>query len=260
MFVTLPRMSTRLRRDTARRRAPLVAVRRLAGLAVVAAVLLVTLGLTAFGSGSAAPAVTASAGPAVRAAAGPPRPEIVAVRGALRLQLPVAQSRVTAIGYHGGTESLALEPLGRQGNRGLLRRLVDRVFGTGEGRLVWYRLEGGDRSSTSVLDVGASAGTPVYAPVDGIVVGIGDVVLDGRRHGSRIDIQPATAPSLVVSVTRVRADRRLTVGAAVVAAASRLGTIVDLSRVEHQALSKYSRDAGNHVSLEVHAAATPQFP
>ena len=40
---------------------------------------------------------------------GPPQPEIIANIGALHLQLPVDQSRVTAIGYQGGSDgSLAL--------------------------------------------------------------------------------------------------------------------------------------------------------
>ena len=252
-------MSTRLRSGAAARRAPL---RRFAGLAVIAAVAVVTLGVTAFGSGSPAPrAATPMTPAAALAPAGRPRPEIVAVHGPLRLQLPVPQSRLTAIGYHGGAgDALELELLGRQGNRGLLGRLADRIFGSGGGRLVWYRLEGRDGESTSTLDVGAPPGTGVYSPVDGTVVGITDFVLDGRRYGVRLEIQPASAPSLVVSVSRLRPDRGVTVGSSVVAATSRLGTVLDLSHVERQALARYTLDAGNHVSLEVQSAATPQFP
>ena len=43
---------------------------------------------------------------------------------------------------------------------------------------------------TSALDVGAPPRTDVYAPVDGTIVGISKVVLNGRVYGRRIDIQP----------------------------------------------------------------------
>ena len=51
--------------------------------------------------------------------AGPPQPRVVARLGSLHLQLPVSQSRVTAIGYQGGSAgALALDPLGTQANQG----------------------------------------------------------------------------------------------------------------------------------------------
>jgi hypothetical protein len=91
-------------------------------------------------------------------------------------------------------------------------------------------------------------------------VGITDFVISGRRFGSRIDIQPASAPSLVVSLSHLRSDPALTVGSAVSAATSKIGTVLDFSRVERQALARYTQDAGNHVSAEVHPAATLSIP
>ena len=44
------------------------------------------------------------------------------------------------------------------------------------------------------------------------------------------------------------------------AASSKLGRVLDLSKVERQALARYTNDAGNHVLLEVHPAATLQIP
>jgi len=73
--------------------------------------------------------------------------------------------------------------------------------------------------------------------------------------GSRIDVQPTGAPSLVVSVSHVRVDPALTVGATVTAAGSKLGTIVDFSHVERQSLARYTNDSGNHVVVEVRPSA-----
>jgi hypothetical protein len=234
--------------------------RRVALLLLASAAIGITLLLSAFGSGTSSPVPTAPA-PAQRLLpTGPPRPQIVALRDTLRIQMPVAQSRVTAIGYHGvDNGALELEPVGRQANEGVLGRFVRRVFGGGDSRLAYYQL-GGRGPATAVLDVGAAPGTDVYAPVDGTVVGITDFIIGGRRYGFRIDIQPASAPSLVVSLTHLRSDPALAVGAAVTAATTKIGTVLDFSRVERQALARYTQDAGNHVSIEVHPAATLAIP
>jgi hypothetical protein len=234
-------------------------LRRAAVLIPLGFVLTVTLLLTAF-AGPSEPARLLGPSPAKRLLpAGPPEPQIVAVHDSLRLQLPVAQPQVTAIGYHAADNgALALEPLGRQGNRGLLGRLVDRILGGPEGQIVWYQLPGGSR--TTVLDVGAAPDTDVFAPVDGTIVGITEYVLNGKARGVRVDIQPTSAPSLVVSVASLRRDPAITVGMTVVAAGTRLGAVLDLSAIERQALARYTQDAGNHVSVEVHPAETLGLP
>ena len=129
-------------------------------------------------------------------------------------------------------------------------------MGSTTGSPRWYLLPGGQGESTSALEVGAPAGTDVYAPVSGTIVGIDKVVLNGRPHGDEIDIQPATAPSLVVAVSTIAPDPSLAVGRTVTADASKLGEVLDLAPIETQALARYTNDAGNHVLIEVHPAAT----
>jgi hypothetical protein len=245
------RVTHRRRLDRERR------LRRLAVLVAVATVGLVTLLLSAFG-GSGSPAQAPAPASASRLLpAGPPLPEVVARVGTLHLQLPISQSRVTAIGYQGGsTGSLAVSPLGRQANEGVLKRLVHAIFGGSSGHPRWYQLPGGQGPSLSALDVGAAAGTDVYSPVDGTIVAIDDVVLNAAAYGSRIDIQPSGAPSLVVSVSHVRVDPSLVIGSPVTAAGSKLGSVVDFTHAERQALARYTNDAGNHVVVEVHPSAT----
>jgi hypothetical protein len=234
----------------------------MAGLVAAFLAGLITLLLTAFGSGASSPQVTSTPAPAKRLLpAGPPRPQVVALRGSLRLQLPIDQSRVTAIGYHAaGGGALALEPIGRQANEGLFSRVVRRLFGGGEGQLRYYKLGGESGADTSALDVGASPGTDVYSPVDGTIVGITPYVVSEKTLGARIDVQPTAAPSYVITLTHLRPDPALTVGSTVVAARSKIGTVLDFSRVERQALARFTQDAGNHVSVEVHPAATLALP
>ena len=237
--------------------------RRVAGLVVLAIVAVVTLLLTAFGSGQqrAAPPPPGPA-PANRLLpSGPPTPQVVALEGALRIQLPVAQSRLTAIGYHAsGDGALALQPLGSQANPGALTRLTRRVFGGAKNGLRWYQIAGGTGPGTASLDVGAAPGTDVYSPVDGTVIGLTPSIVNGKRFGSQIDVQPTGAPSVVVSMSHLKPDPGLTIGSTIAAGTSKLGVIVDFSQVEEQALARYTQDAGNHVEVEVRRAAALTTP
>jgi hypothetical protein len=264
--VTVPRMPSPRAHGQARRKSKARAAarrraRRIAGLIAISIALLVTFLLTAFGSPSPTPTETRPA-PANRLLpAGQPRPQVVALRGSLRVQLPIDQSRVTAIGYHAvGGGALALEPVGKQANEGLFARVARKLFGSDEHGFSYYQLGGAEGPSTAALDVGAAPGTDVYSPVDGTIVGITPLKLRGRVFGARIDIQPTNAPALVVRLTHLRPDPALTVGSSVAAAISKIGTIIDFSKVEQQALARYTQDAGNHVSIEIHPAATLSIP
>src|SRR5207253_4211818 len=122
-----------------------------------------TVLLSAFGGPGGVVQAPVPASAARLLPAGPPAPEIVARLGALHLQLPVSQSRVTTIGYQGGADgALALSPLGSQANEGALARVVHAIFGSSTGSPHWYQLPGGQGPSTSSLEIGAAAGTDVY--------------------------------------------------------------------------------------------------
>jgi hypothetical protein len=246
------RQAARLRdrRRRAQRRA-----RRLVVLSVLGVLGLVTLLFTAFGSSGssnvAAPIAIETVSPA-DAAAVRPRPQVLASIGNLRVQLPVAAGALTAIGFHGsGDGSLSLQPVGRQANEGLLARLWRRIAGNGRQSPRWYQLEGGP-AGTNVLDVGTAPGTDVYAPVKGSVIAVSDLVIGGKRVGSRIDLRPSEAPSVMVSVENVRPDPAIVVGTPVLAATSKLGTAVDIASVEKQALAAHAPEGGNNVSIAVY--------
>ena len=224
-------------------------------LSVLGVLGLVTLLFTAFGSSGssnvAAPIAIETVSSA-DAAAVRPRPQVLASIGNLRVQLPVAAGALTAIGFHGsGDGSLSLQPVGRQANEGLLARLWRRIAGHGRQSPRWYQLEGGP-AGTNVLDVGTAPGTDVYAPVKGSVIAVSDLVIGGKRVGSRIDLRPSEAPSVMVSVENVRPDPAIVVGTPVLAATSKLGTAVDIASVEKQALAAHAPEGGNNVSIAVY--------
>ncbi len=238
----------RERRRRAQRRARLLVL--LSALGVLG---LVTALLTAFGSSgtSTVAAPISIASPEATAAVRPP-PRVLATIGNLHVQLPVAAASLTAIGFHGMNDgSLSLQPVGRQANAGILARLWHRIAGSGNDSTRWYQLEGGT-AGTNELDVGTAPGTDVYAPVQGSVVAVSDLVVGGRDVGSRIDLRPSRSPSVMVSVLHVRPDPAITVGSPVLAASSKLGTAVDLSAVEKQALAAHAAHGGNNVSILVY--------
>jgi hypothetical protein len=220
---------------------------------IVAALALVTLILTAFGSSSPKQEVTPAAPPP--AATGvPPEPQALATVGNLQIKLPVAGGAVTAIGFH-STEggAMTLKPVGHQINEGMLARLWRHIAGSSQGGPSWYQLGGGP--GTEVLDVGAVPGTDVYSPVDGTVVSISDFVVDAKKVGSQIDVRPSASPSLIVSLSHLEPDPAIAVGSPVVASASKLGTVVDVAAVERQSLAKHAGARGDNVAIEVHPAA-----
>jgi hypothetical protein len=246
------RHAARLRAD--RRRAQ-ARSRRIAVGVVIGVLAVATLALTAF-DGESSPTVSRPAPLPVTSA--PPERQILATVGNLRLQSPVAQGGITAVGFHGSEEgALDLKPVGPQRNEGLLARLWHRITGASKTGLAWYQLSGGPLRT---LDVGAVAGTDVYSPVDGTVVAIRDQIVSGKVVGTEIELRPASAPSLVVSIQNVRPDPVLSVGANVSAGSSKLGTVTPISRFEEQALGRYAAEGGNNVALQVYPSATIGVP
>jgi hypothetical protein len=222
---------------------------------VVAVLAVATLALTAFDNESS-PAVSRPAPLPVTSA--PPEPQILATVGNLRIQSPVAQGGVTAVGFHGSSDgALVLKPVGPQRNEGLIARLWRRITGASKTGLAWYQLSSGPLRT---LDVGAVAGTDVYSPVDGTVVAIRDHVVSGQVVGAEIELRPTSAPSLVVSIQNVRPDPALTVGANVAGGSTKLGAVANISRYERQALARYAAGGGNNVAIQVFPSASLGVP
>ncbi len=114
---------------------------------------------------------------------------------------------------------------------------------------------------TDAVDVGARAGTDVYAPVNGQVVSLSPDVIDGDAvsYGVTVAIQPTGNPSVVVSVSHVVLDTvhgqpTLQVGAQVEHGRTRIGTVADTSAVLESDVARYTSDGGDNVELSVDPA------
>ncbi len=178
-------------------------------------------------------------------------------RARWRINLPVSCLSVTALGYHGATESaLPLEPVGRQANEGIFARILHRLTGEDASGVTYHQLGGGAGPRTGALDVGAPAGTAVYAPVRGTVVSIRrprarrKAVRAPHRHRPRRSRLPSSSRSGGCAQTQrsrsalpSRRERR------------RSGSSWTFRSAEEQALAEVTHDPGNHVTIEVRPAA-----
>jgi hypothetical protein len=224
--------------------------------ALVAAVLMLAVAWQRSGSSAADTSGIAAAPTAELAPNGPPDPPetLATVGGSLGLDLPISQQRVTAIVYHatGSSDAIPLSPAGKQQNAGFLARLGERLFGGGSDSGPRYYIDGaGDGPDTGSVDVGAPAGTNVYAPVDGVVTSVQPYVLNGTVQGSIVQIRPSDLAAVIVTVGNLGRQLNVDVGSPVERSVTKLGTVVDLSRMLDQTVANYTSDAGNHVSLQV---------
>lgn len=255
--MTTPRSRHAARLRAHRRRAQARA-RWLALAVVVGVLLLITLAVTAFSGDGSSGSPTFTTNTSAPVTTTRPEPLVLATVGNLRVQSPVAEDGVTTVGFHdSGEGARVLQPVGPQANEGILARLWHRITGSTHRGLPWYQLESG---ALTTLDVGAVPGTDVYSPVDGTVVAVRDHIVAGRRFGAEIELRPSSAPSLVVELQHVEPDPALSVGANVAAGSSKLGTVVDITRVERQSLARYSGDRGSNVAIRVYPSATLGVP
>src|SRR5215213_1702818 len=108
---------------------------------------------------------------------------------------------------------------------------------------------GREGPQTGALDVGATTGTTVYAPVTGTVTAIRpDPMVE---NANIVEIKPDANPNVRVNVSLVRSDGDAGVNDYVTAGITELGTVTDSAEVLEPQLSSYTTDPGNHVTVSV---------
>jgi hypothetical protein len=239
--------------------------RRRLGLALALLAAAVIALTTTFASGPTAPAESRPLSDRA-ALAGQPAPQTLATRGSLQLMVPIDQGVITGVVFHryDGSDAVSLSPVGHQSNAGFLTRVWNGVFGD-DGGGMGYNVDSG---STQGVDVGAPAGTAVYAPSDGQVVSITPYVLNGdaTHYGQEIALSPSSDPSFVVKIAPIAlaagplGKPTLRVGQQVTGGRTKLGAVVDVTNASQPVLSHYVSDAGNGASIRVEPATAPAMP
>lgn len=178
-------------------------------------------------------------------------PDVVLAEVAgVALSSPIRPEDVTGLGYHPEGESLAeMSPRGRNLSGNPLFRLL--VGDSAPEKIQYYVMDPARRQgpSTGALDVGAEAGTRVYAPVTGTVTAIRpDPVL--QEDASVVEIRPTDHPDVRIFVSLVGSiDGEVGPQSPVTAGITELGEVADSARVLKPQLAEYTSDDGNHITM-----------
>jgi hypothetical protein len=176
---------------------------------------------------------------------------VLAKASDVEISTPIRPESLTGLGYHPEGESL-VEMVPRGENLSANPFLDLFSGGTTPEKIHYYMMDAADRSGpqTGALDVGAGAGTTVYAPVNGMVTAIRpDPMVQGATV---VEIKPDANANVRVTVSRVRStEGSAGVTTYVTAGMTELGTVADSAEILDPQLSSYTSDAGNHVTISV---------
>jgi hypothetical protein len=177
---------------------------------------------------------------------------VLAEAAHVEISTPIRPESITGLGYHPDGESLVeMAPRGENLSANPLLRLF--VKGDTPEKIHYHMMDAAGRAGpqTGALDVGAAAGTKVYAPVSGVVTAIRpDPMMPGANV---VEIKPDANANVRVTVSLVRPSREDSAGVTihVTPGMTELGTVADSAEILDPQLSSYTSDAGNHVTISV---------
>jgi hypothetical protein len=187
----------------------------------------------------------------------------IAMAGGLLLKSPISYQDVTGIMYHQASTSnihgeaanaRVLVPVGgcmENDNPGALA--PDLALSRYGDPYYWIEATRGRGTySTTAADVGAKAGSDVFAPADGVVQAVGSYALYGSYPDQYLAISPDGHPELQVIV--LHCEFQVAAGSRVKAGETVVGHVRDLTRYFENALGDYTKEAGNHAHLQVNFA------
>ena len=176
---------------------------------------------------------------------------VLAEAAGVEISTPIRPESLTGLGYHPEGESLAeMVPRGEN----LSASPLIGLFADGETpeKIHYHMMDAAGRtgSQTGALDVGATAGTTVYAPVAGMVTAIRPDPM--VQSANVVEIKPDANANIRVTVSLVRGgEDSAGVTTRVTAGMTELGTVADSAEILDPQLSSYTSDAGNHVTISV---------
>jgi hypothetical protein len=179
---------------------------------------------------------------------------VLAEAGDIEISTPIRPASLTGLGYHPeGGSLLEMTPRGEN----LSANPLLRIFEGGETpeNIHYYMMEPAGREGprTGALDVGAAAGTTIYAPVTGTVTAIRPDPM--VPNANVVEIKPAEDPGVRVVVSLARGEEGgAGVNAPVTAGMTEIGSVADSAKILDPQLSSYTKDAGNHVTVSISRA------
>ncbi len=185
----------------------------------------------------------------------------------LQLCIPIDPGAVTAVAFHqaAGEHALAMTSLVPDADMDLANELhATPVLETGEDYpsttwmgsclRLWRSNRGGEPNTAA--DIGADAGTAVWAPVTGTVVAVRPYVLYGAYDDYEIHIRPDAWPDIDLVLIHVD-DVSVEPGDRVLAGATRIAAVRLMSDKIDMQLGEYTANGGDHVHLQLNEIVDP---
>ncbi len=176
---------------------------------------------------------------------------VVAEADGLGVSTPIRPADLTGLGYHPEGEGvLDLKPEGKSLSANPLLGMFSGASNPQDIRYYVMDREQREGPSTGALDVGAEAGTKVYAPVTGIVTAVRpDPTM---QNANIVEIKPAEDPNTRVFVSLLQeVSDNIGPDAPITAGMTELGSVADLASVTKPQLAEYTNGPGNHVTVFV---------
>lgn len=186
---------------------------------------------------------------------------ILAEVSGLYISSPIRPEDLTGLGYHPEGENFTeMSPRGRNLSGNALLGLF--ASDSTPEKIQYYIMDPADRRGpqTGALDVGAEAGTPVYAPVSGTVTAIrpdpmlreGANVIEIKPTGAGDPEMPNEIPNVRILVSLVQeVDSEIGPKSPVTAGMTQLGSVADSAKFLKPQLADHTSEAGNHVTVSV---------
>lgn len=185
--------------------------------------------------------------------------------GAIQLHLPVAERSLTALAFHqaSGSNTLPMVALVADADMDVANDIhgvppcetvdtEDDVLDAPCLRL-WRSNRGGEPDTAA--DIGADPGTPVLAPVTGVIVSAEPYELYGKYDDVRIAIRPDGRDDIDVVLIHIT-DPLVGAGDRVEAGVTRLASVRKMSDKMELQLGQYAANGGDHVHLQINRAET----
>jgi hypothetical protein len=191
--------------------------------------------------------------------------------GALRLRLPVPVESVTAVAFHQASinHAITMTSLVPEISTGAAARLATQkrtatatatatVISSDiwDGRVIRLWRSGRSGSPDTAVDVGAKAGTAVFAPVDGTVVYVREYKLYGKYSDYEVHITPTGTDDVDVVLIHI-SDVCVSPGDEVTGGLTRVASVRRLSNLTTLQLGRYTTDGGNHTHVQVNRLPRP---
>jgi murein DD-endopeptidase MepM/ murein hydrolase activator NlpD len=187
----------------------------------------------------------------------------------LQLHLPVSASALTELGFHQASFTYAFPvetwlkdaDLAKAGDKHGTGR-SDAGAVTDDNKLAGYVLRlwrtGRPGKPNTAVDVGALAGSPVFSPVDGVVLKVKPYKLYGKYNDYQVHIGPdgySTVDVVLIHLTNPTVKQ----GDRVVAGVTQVGQVRRLSNLMTLELGSYTADAGDHTHLQLNNIKNPSY-